>query len=61
LPENVRAAAAKALPGVTLIDAWKNVDRTPKARHSYEVRGRNNQGKTHEARVSTEGAVLEME
>jgi hypothetical protein len=61
LPPNVRQAAQNALPGVTLQDAWKNVDAATKALHSYEVRGRNARGKIREVRVSTSGDILEME
>jgi len=61
LPSAARDAAAKALPGVTLGDAWKNVDRTTKALHSYEIRGKAANGKTREVRVSPAGVVLEIE
>lgn len=61
LPENVRDAAKKALPNVTLMDAWKNLDSKTKALHSYEVRGRAGDGKIREVRVSTSGEILEME
>lgn len=61
VPANVLEAAKKALPGVALQDAWKNLDRSTKALHSYEVRGRAANGKVREVRVSTEGKILEME
>jgi hypothetical protein len=61
VPENVRAAATKAIPGVTLNEAWKNLERGGKL-HSYEIRGKNAaDGKTREVRVSTTGEILEME
>jgi hypothetical protein len=61
LPPVVSKAAAKALPQVKFEDAWKNVDRESKALHSYEVRGRDKNGKVREVRVSATGEVLEME
>ena len=61
VPEGVLAAAKTALPDVKFEDAWKNVNRSTKALHSYEVRGRNPRGKIREVRVSTDGTVLEME
>ena len=61
VPENVRTAASKAIPGVNLNEAWKNLDRGGKL-HSYEIRGKNTaDGKTREVRVSLSGEVLEME
>lgn len=61
LPEKVRGAAEKALPGVTMNDAWKNVDQKTRALHSYEIRGRAENGKVREVRVSESGEILEME
>jgi hypothetical protein len=61
VPENVRAAATKAIPGVKLNEAWKNLDSAGKL-HSYEIRGKNAaDGKTREVRVSLTGEILEME
>ena len=61
VPENVRTAASKAIPGVDLNEAWKNLERGGKL-HSYEIRGKNTaDGKTREVRVSLTGEVLEME
>jgi hypothetical protein len=61
VPEPVKAAAAKALKGVKLTDAWENRDREGKL-HSYEVRGKiPSTGKIREARVSPDGDVLEVE
>jgi hypothetical protein len=61
VPDNVRAAATKAIPGVKLNEAWKNIDRGGKL-HSYEIRGKNPaDGKTREVRVSQSGEILEME
>lgn len=61
VPENVRAAAAKAVPGIPFKEAWKNVEAGGKL-HSYEIRGKNPaDGKTREVRVSPAGEVLEME
>ena len=61
VPGTVRDAARKAVPGVKLDEAWKNLDREGKL-HSYEVRGRNPaDGKIREVRVSLTGEVLESE
>ena len=61
VPENVRAAATKAIPGVNLNEAWKNLERGGKL-HSYEIRGKNAaDGKTREVRVSLTGEILETE
>jgi hypothetical protein len=61
VPENVRTAATKAIPGVNLNEAWKNLGRGGKL-HSYEIRGKNaTDGKTREVRVSLTGEILEME
>jgi hypothetical protein len=61
VPETVRTAAGKAIPGVKFNDAWKNLDREGKF-HSYEIRGKNEaDGKIREVRVSLTGEILEME
>jgi hypothetical protein len=61
VPQSVRDAARKAVPGVKLNEAWKNLDREGKF-HSYEIRGRNPaDGKIREVRVSQAGEVLETE
>ena len=61
VPENVRTAASKAIPGVKFTEAWKNVGREREL-HSYEIRGKNAaDGKTREVRVSLKGEILEME
>jgi hypothetical protein len=61
VPETVRTAASKAIPGVKLNEAWKNLERGGKL-HSYEIRGKNTaNGKTREVRISLTGEVLEME
>ena len=60
MPEPVREAARKAVPGVKLDEAWKNLDREGKL-HSYEIRGRNPaDGKIREVRVSLTGEILEI-
>ena len=61
VPPPVMAAAKKTLPGVTFIDAWKNIGRDTGKLHSYEIRGKAANGKTREVRVSTTGAILETE
>jgi hypothetical protein len=61
VPESVRAAASKAVPGVNLNEAWKNLERGGKL-HSYEIRGKSAaDGKIREVRVSQSGEILEME
>ena len=61
VPEVLRKAAQKQVPGVELNEAWKNLDGTGKL-HSYEIRGRNaSNGKIREVRVSTDGQILETE
>ena len=61
VPENVRTAATKAIPGVKFDEAWKNLATGGKL-HSYEIRGKNAaDGKTREVRVSLSGEILEME
>ena len=61
VPENVRTAATKAIPGVKFNEAWKNLAADGKL-HSYEIRGKNAaDGKTREVRVSLTGEILEME
>jgi hypothetical protein len=61
VPAAAAAAAAKTLPGVTLKDAWENVDAQGNF-HSFEIRGENPKtGKIREVRVSREGKVLEVE
>jgi hypothetical protein len=61
VPENVRTAATKAIPGVDFKEAWKNLDIGGKL-HSYEIRGKNaTDGKTREVRVSLTGEILETE
>lgn len=55
------AAATKAIPGVKLDEAWKNIALGGKL-HSYEIRGKNPaDGKTREVRVSLTGEILEQE
>jgi hypothetical protein len=61
VPDQVRDAAKKAIPGVEFKEAWKNLDRERKL-HSYEIRGKNaTTGKIREVRVSIKGEILEME
>jgi hypothetical protein len=61
VPENVRTAATKAIPGVKFSEAWKNLASGGKL-HSYEIRGKNAaDGKTREVRVSLTGEILETE
>jgi hypothetical protein len=61
VPEVVRTAATKAIPGVKFDEAWKNLASGGKL-HSYEIRGKNaSDGKTREVRVSLTGEILEME
>jgi hypothetical protein len=60
IPEEVMGAAHKELPDVEFADAWKNLDKDGKL-HSYEIRGRNKNGKIRELRVSPSGEILEVE
>ncbi len=60
LPDNIMAAAKKALPGTTLADTWQNRSQDGKV-ESYEVRGKDAKGKIREVRVGLDGAILEME
>jgi len=61
VPEGLRKAAQKGVPGVQLNEAWKNLDETGKL-HSYEIRGRNaSDGKIREVRVATDGRIIETE
>ena len=60
IPEVPKAAAEKALPEITFEDAWANVDSDGEI-HSFELRGRTDNGRIREVRVSLEGEVLEME
>ncbi|RUL84946.1 hypothetical protein [Tautonia sociabilis] len=60
VPDEPRAAAEKALPGVEFEDAWANVDGEGQL-HSYELRGRAANGRIREVRVSPSGEVLERE
>ncbi len=60
LPEPVIGAAKKELPDVEFSDAWKNLGKDGTL-HSYEVRGKNKNGKTREVRVSPTGEILELE
>jgi hypothetical protein len=61
VPDSVRAAARKAIPGVNFNEAWKNLDREGKL-HSYEIRGKNPaDGRIRETRVSEQGEILETE
>jgi hypothetical protein len=61
VPEGVRTAAKKAIPGVDFKEAWQNLQEGGKL-HSYEIRGKNPaDGKTREVRVSPAGEILEME
>lgn len=60
LPETVIQTAKQSLPGVEFQDSWSNHG-ADGSLESYEVRGRDGNGKTREVRVSLDGKVLEME
>jgi hypothetical protein len=61
VPEDVRTAATKAIPGIKFTEAWKNLGPGGKL-HSYEIRGKNAaNGQTREVRVSLTGEILEKE
>jgi hypothetical protein len=61
VPEALRTAARKAVPGVDFKEAWQNLDGQGKL-HSYEIRGKQaSSGKIREVRVSPTGEILESE
>jgi hypothetical protein len=61
VPEPLRSAAKKAIPGVDFNEAWQNLGPEGKL-HSYEIRGRQaSNGKIREVRVSQAGEILESE
>lgn len=60
VPDLPRGVAEEALPDVEFEDSWANVDKDGTI-HSYELRGRNAEGRIREVRVSLTGEVLEME
>jgi hypothetical protein len=61
VPENLRNAAQKELPGIKLDEAWKNLGTGGKL-ESYELRGKNPaDGRIREVRVSLTGKILEQE
>jgi hypothetical protein len=61
VPEALRAAARKTIPGVEFKEAWQNLDGQGKL-HSYEIRGKQaSNGKIREVRVSPTGEILESE
>jgi hypothetical protein len=61
VPQTLRTAARKAVPGVDFKEAWQNLGDQGKL-HSYEIRGRQfSDGKIREVRVSLAGEILESE
>ena len=61
VPEALRAAARKTVPGVKFEEAWQNLDGQGKL-HSYEIRGKQaSSGKIREVRISPTGEILESE
>jgi hypothetical protein len=61
VPEALRVAAKKTIPGVDFKEAWQNLDGQGKL-HSYEIRGQQaSNGKIREVRVSPTGEILESE
>jgi hypothetical protein len=61
VPQALRAAARKTIPGVDFKEAWQNLDGQGKL-HSYEIRGKlSSSGKIREVRVSPTGEILESE
>ena len=60
VPANIRAIAEKNLPDVKFADGWKNL-RADGSFDSYEIRGKNPNGKIREIRIDPDGKVLEME
>ncbi len=58
VPASVMEVAKKELPGVEFEQAWSGKSGGEAA---YEIRGRNEKGKTREVRISASGKVLEKE
>jgi len=54
VPPAAIKAAEKALPGVKFENAWKDGD-------TFEIRGKAKGGKLKDAKVTTEGKVLEVD
>ncbi len=59
IPEGVLKVAKERLPDVEFERAW--LVKEEGGELAYEIRGRNNQGKTREVKVSASGKVLEEE
>lgn len=60
VPEAVLKAAQKDMPDVKFTDAFQNLEKGVTLQ-SYEIRGRNANGKIREVRVSLTGEILERE
>jgi hypothetical protein len=60
VPANVMAAAKKQLPDITFETAWKQTGKDG-AEDSFEIRGRNDRGKTRDVKISISGKVLEVD
>lgn len=59
VPESVMKVAAEKLPGIEFEQAWKEVEEGGEV--AYEIRGRDDRGKTRELKVTETGEVLEVE
>lgn len=58
VPADVMKIAKKELPGVSFEQAWKG---RLKGETTYEIRGRTDDGKTRELKISESGKVIEVE
>jgi hypothetical protein len=60
VPAVVMAVAKKKLPEITFETAWKQKGKNG-AEDAFEIRGRNDKGKTRDVKVSASGKVLEVD
>lgn len=60
VPAELMEVAKKELPEVTFDSAWQNLTKSGEL-NSYEIRGKQSNGKVREVRVGLDGKVLERE
>lgn len=58
IPQAAMKAAQRELPGVTFDAAWEEAEGSETA---YEIRGKTNQGKIRDVKVTAGGRVLEVD
>jgi uncharacterized membrane protein YkoI len=58
IPPEIMAKAKERLPGVEFERAWVE---TEDGTTAYEIRGRDDDGKTRELKINAQGEVLEVE